>query len=288
MLCLLLLAPLQAAEILLTGQHDSAGIQAFTGELAQRRPHDNVRFVALQKLPGVDRIGADTRLILLDPASLDWRLQGKQGPPTLVLRISRIQAQQQLGSQHPARLSLLWSDPPLSRQLQLIRRVMPQAQQVGVLYDQHSAFLLDELRQAAGPMRLEIVAQAWPNTSDGRPLRTVLKQSDVLLGLDDPDLYNSKTVKNILLSAYARQIPLIGPNAAFVKAGSLLSSYSDQADWLAVLDELLDRPPASWPRAHYPDHFKVTSNRQVARSLGLEPIDDASLATDLAEGANTP
>ncbi len=43
----------------------------------------------------------------------------------------------------------------------------------------------------------------------------MLKNSDVLLGLDDPDLYNPKTAKNLLLSSYSRQIALVGPNAAF-------------------------------------------------------------------------
>ena len=83
----------------------------------------------------------------------------------------------------------------------------------------------------------------------------------LLLGLDDPDLYNPKTAKNLLLSSYSRQVALVGPNAAFVRAGSLASTYSDQPDWLAILDQLLDRrayvgavlgaqpvPPAWTPR----------------------------------------
>ncbi len=119
-------------------------------------------------------------------------------------------------------------------------------------------------------------------------MQSVLRNSEVLLGLDDPDLYNPKTVKNLLLSSYSRQVALIGPNVAFVRAGSLASTYSDQPDWLAILDGLLDRPPATWPRALYPDRFKVSSNAQVARSLGIEPIDEASVARQLAEGESHP
>ena len=116
----------------------------------------------------------------------------------------------------------------------------------------------------------------------------MLKNSDVLLGLDDPALYSPKTAKNLLLSSYGQQRALIGPNAGFVKAGSLASSYSDQSDWLAILDELLDRPPASWPRSLYPKRFKVATNPQVARSLGLEQIDPVALAIQLAEGDTWP
>ena len=277
-----------AEDILLTGADDSPGMQNFASALGELRPDDSVRFQPLASLPAPGKLPASTRLILLDLPSLDWRLQEAQGPATLVLRISRLQARQRLGATLPAHLSLLWSDPPPDRQLRLARLLLPQAKRVGVLYDNHSEFLLNELRQAAQPLGLEIVTERWDNTNDSRPLQTLLKNSDVLLGLDDPDLYNPKTAKNLLLSSYARQLALIGPNAAFVKAGSLASTYSDQHDWLAVLNELLDRPPSSWPRMLYPQHFKVLSNPQVARSLGIEPMNEASVATQLAEGESRP
>lgn len=277
-----------AAEILLAGADDSAGMQSFAQALSDLRPADNVRFQPLANLPTPDKLPDGTRLILLDLPSLDWRLQDTRGPATLVLRISRLQARQRLGANLPAHLSLLWSDPPLDRQLRLTRILLPEVKRVGVLYDSHSEFLLDELREIARPLGLEIVTERWDNTHDSRPLQALLKNSDVLLGLDDPDLYNPKTAKNLLLSSYTRQIALIGPNAGFVKAGSLASTYSDQSDWLAILDDLLDQPPATWPRTHYANRFKVLSNPQVARSLGIEQINEALVATQLAEGESRP
>ena len=286
--CLLLAAPAQSADILLTAAEDSAGVQAFTQALTQQRPDDHVTFTLLKDLPSPGQLPASTRLILLDLPGLDWRLQDNQGPPTLVLRISRLQAQQRLGStQHP-RISLLWSDPPLARQLHLIAEILPQARRIGVLYGTDSEFLLPELRQHATSLGLEIVPQRWDSINDSRALQTLFKSSDVLLGLDDPQLYNPKTAKNLLLSSYAQQLPLVGPNAGFVRAGSLASTYSDQADWLAVLDRLLDHPPANWPQSLYPDHFKVVGNPQVARSLGVEQVEEASVASRLAEGEKSP
>jgi hypothetical protein len=286
--CLLLSAPAWSADILLTAADDGAGVQAFADALAKERPEDRVTFTPLKQLPAPNRLPASTRLILLDLPGLDWRLQDAQGPPTLVLRISRLQARQRLGDQLPGKISLLWSDPPLARQLHLITRILPQARRIGVLYGADSEFLLQELSEHAAAMDLEVVPQRWDNINDSRPLQTLFKNSDVLLGLDDPQLYNPKTAKNLLLSSYARQLPLVGPNAGFVRAGSLASTYSDQTDWLAVLDRLLDQPPASWPRALYPDHFKVAGNPQVARSLGLEEVDEANVAARLAEGEKRP
>jgi hypothetical protein len=286
--CLIFSLPGQAADILLTGAEDNPGAQAFTQALSDLRPNDTVHFLPLASLPMPGKLPDQTRLILLDLPSLDWRMQDAQGPATLVLRISRLQARQRLNNHLPPRLSLLWSDPPADRQLRLARLLLPQARRVGVLYDGHSEFLLNELRQKASPLGLEVVPQRWDNIHDSLSLQKLLKNCDVLLGLDDPDLYNAQTAKNLLMSSYSQQLALIGPNTGFVKAGSLASTYSDQSDWLAILNELLDRPPATWPRAQYPHRFKVASNPQVARSLGIEQINDGAVATLLAEGERRP
>ncbi|MFI7835813.1 ABC transporter substrate-binding protein [Pseudomonas asiatica] len=288
LLCLWPMGPLFASEILLVGADDQPGIRSFVAALESRRPHDHVHFQTTDDLPRPGKLKADQRLILLDNAALEWRLGETAGPPALAMRVSRVQAEQRLGKSRPAFLTLLWSDPPLGRQLRLARYLLPQAQRIGVLYGEHSIFLLEELRHAARALDLEIIAQDWPDPRDSRPLQHLLANSDVLLGLDDADLYNSKTAKNLLLSSYGRQMALIGPNAGFVRAGALASTFSDQDDWLAVLDQLLDQPPARWPRSLYPVRFGVSGNQQVARALGLEPIDPNAAAKALAEGEPTP
>ncbi|MBV4490722.1 ABC transporter substrate-binding protein [Pseudomonas oryzicola] len=288
LLCLWPLGPLSASEIVLVGAEDQPGIRSFVAALESRRPHDHVHFQTTADLPRPGLLKSDLRLILLDNAALEWRLGENAGPPALAMRVSRVQAAQRLGKSLPAFLTLLWSDPPLGRQLRLARYLLPQAQRIGVLYGEHSGFLLEELRLAARPLGLEIIAQDWPDPRDSRPLQHLLANSDVLLGLDDPDLYNSKTAKNLLLSSYGRQMALIGPNAGFVRAGALASTFSDQDDWLAVLEQLLDQPPARWPRSLYPARYGVSGNQQVARALGLEPIDPNAAAQALAEGEPTP
>ena len=288
LLCLWPLGPLSASEILLVGAEDQPGIRSFVAALESRRPHDHVHFQTTADLPRPSKLKADQRLILLDSSALEWRLGETAGPPALAMRVSRVQAEQRLGKSRPAFLTLLWSDAPLGRQLRLTRYLLPQAQRIGVVYGEHSSFLLDELRHAARPLGLEIIAQDWSDPRDSRPLQHLLGSSDVLLGLDDPNLYNSKTAKNLLLSSYGRQMALIGPNAGFVRAGALASTYSDQDDWLAELDQLLDQPPARWPRSLYPTRYGVSGNQQVARALGLEPIDPNAAAKALAAGDPTP
>lgn len=277
-----------ASEILIAASHDSPALQRFVAALQQRRPDERVRLLPSHERTTPDALPADARLILLGADLLDWRLGHAAGPPTLILQISRLQAQQRLGEQRPPRLTLLWSDPPPARQLQLIRRLLPQARRVGVLYSAHSVVLADELRRMTAPPGLTLEFQYWPDTGDSQPLNRLLDSSDVLLGLDDPTLYNPSSIKGILLASYGRKQALIGPTAAFIRAGSLSSTYSDQQDWLASLDALLDRAPRHWPRAAYPAHFKVLSNPQVARSLGIELDDDARQAERLRQGEPQP
>lgn len=276
--------PAQAREILLVSTERSAALQDFAEALAQRRPNDQVRLESPENLPPAASLDGETRLLLLGSGALNWRLASHAAPPALTLLVSRVEARQVLGDREPPHLSLLWSDPPPVRQLQLALQLSPRPQRIGVLLSPSSEFLLAELDHAAQQLGVELVSELQTRSEDSRPLRELLGRSDLLLGLDDKQLYNAQTIKGILLSAYAENRALIGPTAAFVKAGSLASTYSDQSDWLETLDTLLDEPAEQWPRSLYPERFKVQSNRQVARSLGIDLQGDAELAQRLAEG----
>lgn len=279
-LAVLLLAgapAVQALEILVAAQESSPALQRFLVGLQASRPDDRVQFSRAEQLPAVADLPRDLRLILIGPELLNWRQRSVEGPPTLVMQVNRIEGRQILGRRQPLGITLLWGDPPLARQLNLIRLLLPQARHIGVLYSNDSAFLVQELRQVTPAGELEINAHFWPNTRDPRVLSRLLDQSDVLLGLDDPHLYNPHTIKTLLLSSYGRRQALIGPTAAFVHAGSLVSTYSDQQDWLDTLGTLLDRDPATWPHELYPAHFKVMGNTRVALSLGIPMTDPHQL-----------
>ncbi|UCJ15694.1 ABC transporter substrate-binding protein [Pseudomonas sp. MM211] len=283
LLCLLQ-SPLQAAELLLSTAGDTATLQGFSTALASSRPQDRVRIVALNDLPPLNELPADTYLILFGQPALAWRLSSHEGPPTLVLQVNKTQARATLGDRTPTKLSVLWSDPSPLRQLRLAKLLLPHIARVGVLHDEHSAFLLDEIRHAATGLDMQIVSEGWPSTRDNRTLLRVLRDSDVLLGVADDDLYNPQTAKNLLLTSYGQQRAVIGPSAGFVRAGSLASTYSDQNDWLDTLARLLDQPPHSWPSGTYSNTFKVLGNSQVARALAVELPSDEDLARHLSEG----
>lgn len=283
----LLTPQLQAAELLLSTAGDTTTLEHFGNALAAARPADRVRIVPLNEMPPLDQIPGETRLILFGQAALAWRLESSNGPPTLVLHVNKTRARETLGERLPANLSVLWQDPAPRRQLRLLKHLLPRATRVGVLHDPHSEFLVEELRQAASGLGLEIVAQGWPETRDNKAVIRLLGISDVLLAVADDDLYNPLTAKTLLLTSYGQQHALIGPSAGFVRAGSLASTYADQDDWLATLDQLLDQAPDKWPAGTYSKTFKVLGNPQVARALGITLPSDAELARHLSQG-DTP
>lgn len=275
--------PSLAAEIILSSQVDNPQIQAFLRSVKELRASDDVRFIALRDLPQASQLNKDVRLILLDHATLQWRLASDQGPPTLAMRISRAQARVLLGERRARGVTLLWSDPPFARQLRLLQKIIPYARHVGVAYDPQNEFRLQELQTVAEQLNLKLILTPWPDTRDRRPLADLLKQSDALFGMDSPRLYNPQNIKNLLLTSYEQNRGLLGPTVNFVRAGSIASTYSDQADWLKTLNSLLDKPAQQWPQEYFPQHFKVQTNRQVMRSLGLDAGTDELLAEQLRQ-----
>lgn len=268
-----------AAQIILSSEHDSSSVRNFTQALAQALPHLEIKYVPRTQLTTQAQFSDDTQLILLGPALLDWRLQlTESAPATLILQVSRVQAYQRLANQRPKQLTFLWSDPPFERQVALLKTMLPGLKNIGVLYGNHSSFLLPEIKQAIQSEGLTLHKYYWPDSYDARSLSLLLEETDVLLGIDDSTIYNPATIKSILLSSYARKQTLIGPTAAFIKAGSLASTYSDQDAWIKTLSHLLQTPAENWPSSQYPSTFKVLINQQVARSLGIQK-NRASLVT---------
>ena len=259
------------AKIIISAEHDSPAVRSFAHELIQALPKHVINYMPRAQLEAKQQFSADTQLILLGPALLKWRLQFTQSTPaTLIMQVSRVQAYQQLSNQRPQHLTFLWSDPPVERQLALLKAMQPDAKNIGVLYGNHSSFLTKEVEQAAQAENLTLHKYYWPDSHDARSLARLLNKTDALLGLDDLDIYNPTTIKSILLSSYARKQALIGPTAAFIKAGSLSSTYSDKEDWLHSLQALLKTPADTWPHSVYPTEYKVLINPQVARSLGIQ------------------
>jgi ABC-type uncharacterized transport system substrate-binding protein len=144
---------------------------------------------------------------------------------------------------------------------------------------QQQSLLLDALR-ARGMQ--EVSAKVEHGTELFAGLKIALDDVSVLIAIPDPQVFNSRSISNILLSTYRARTPLVGFSPAYTKAGSMVSLHSTpvqigrQAGGLAF--SLLRR--GSRVVSQYPVEFSVDVNQQVARSLGFV-IDANTLATQL-------
>jgi ABC-type uncharacterized transport system substrate-binding protein len=179
--------------------------------------------------------------------------------------------------------SAIYMDQPLQRQLALVASALPSTKSIGVLYSTPPAELgsLRKLTADKGyTLHLQTVDQAHPLAS---ALSDLLETSEVLFVLPDAAVYNSETIRNILLETYRKQVPMIGISPSYVRAGALCAVYSTPqqiAHQAAAVIELF-LASGKLPPAQYPGEFEVSVNTQVARSLGLSMKDAEQLRVEI-------
>jgi ABC-type uncharacterized transport system substrate-binding protein len=190
------------------------------------------------------------------------------------------------------RISALYLDQPISRQLDLMRLALPNATRVSALLGSSSRPLAGELRDAGRQRGLTVVTADIADSSGVYAgLREVLPNSDALLALPDPVVFNASTAYGLLLTTYRAQVPVVGFSEALVKAGALVGLYSSSKQVGAQGAEMASRalapdgalPPPQWPR-----QFTVRVNYSVARSLGIVLPDEAMLAAALVAAGKAP
>lgn len=179
--------------------------------------------------------------------------------------------------------SAIYLDQPMERQVALLQSALPGTRRVGVLYTSAPPELQNLRRLLAEKsmqLRERAIDQAHPLND---ALEEVLEESEVLFVVPDTDIYNAGTIRNILLTSYRKQIPLVGISQAYVKAGALCAVYSTPEQIAAQAFAMIERYLASGklPAAQYPTDFEVSVNIQVARSLDLRVRDAEKLRDEI-------
>jgi len=210
-------------------------------------------------------------------------------PPTLCLLIPRQSFERFVPTQAGARarrLSAVFIDQPLSRQLDLIRIALPDKSRVGVLLGPNSSEWQDELRDRARERSLTLAAAVVTEAAGVYgALQKVLPESDLLLALPDTVALNATTAYGVLLTSYRAKIPVVGFSEGLVKAGALLALYSSGRQQGKQGAEIANRILAGdggLPAPQYPTYFTVRVNSSVARSLGIQMEEEATMAAALA------
>ncbi|HQT26225.1 MAG TPA: ABC transporter substrate binding protein, partial [Burkholderiales bacterium] len=217
--------------------------------------------------------------------SLDPRI------PVLSIFVPRKIFQEIVSGKEKRQVTAIYIDQPFSRQMALARLAFPGRHRIGVMLGPDSRTDIQSLRQASTGRGLQIAVGVTASRSDlFSGLEALLRDSDVILAVPDPQVFNSGTISGILLTAYRYNVPLMGFSPSYVKAGALIALYStvEQVGWQVAEAVSAFSSSGILPQPAYPAYFTVGVNRYVARSMGIEIQDEATFEEKLSHMGGAP
>lgn len=176
---------------------------------------------------------------------------------------------------------------PSDRQLKIMRSFLPTLHRIGMLYDPEktSAKLKDaELKASAQDFQV----QGFPVTHEKdipQQLRVLLSESEALWLIPDPTVLTDESIRFILESAVAKQVPVIAFSTEFTRLGALLSLSVDYnevgRETGRLAKRILNGEPVPTLKPVTVQRIHITVNQKTARYLGITiPKEVESLIDD--------
>lgn len=171
-------------------------------------------------------------------------------------------------------------DHPLERYFYLIDALLGKHTNTGLILGELSETLQAEYQQAARNSGHSLQIENIQHTEQlAETIKNLSYRSDVLLMSADPGIYNSSTIRSILLSSYRHRLPVIGFSKNLTHAGAIAAIYSEpeqiSQQAVTIIRQIL-RGQAT-EKYYSPSDFSVSLNLQVARSLGYRFSDEDTI-----------
>ncbi len=164
---------------------------------------------------------------------------------------------------------------PLDRQLKVMRSFLPSFHRIGMLYDPDKTTSKLKEAEIRAPVQ-DFQVRGFPVTNEKdipQQLRALLSESDALWLVPDPTVLTDESIRFILESAVAKQVPVIAFSTEFTRLGALLSLSVDYGEVGRETGRLAKRvlngepmmtlKPVSVQRIH------ISVNQKTARYLGI-------------------
>lgn len=277
LLSLALLASAHAQEpntktVYVAGSGNSALDQHVVNLLTDRLP-ENISLMAVseEQIPLLE----NSPVLTIGPGAFSRVRQANRSVPILAMLVKRsfIDA---FVDREPGRISGILYDVPLLRQALTGKAILPHANTIAILATTASVELYEPLIDQLPDYGMRARVFVVDNDDDLIPsLVRALRYGDFLLAAPDDAIYNPRTIKHILLTAYRRNKIVIGPSQAYVKAGALASSYAPFTDMAAMGADYIEQffDTGQFPEPAYLSTYRVEINEQVARSMNI-PVPD--------------
>jgi putative tryptophan/tyrosine transport system substrate-binding protein len=121
---------------------------------------------------------------------------------------------------------------PLETELEWMRRILPQARRIGVLYStDENAKLVARAREMARGMGLDIIGRRVANPAEiPAALGALAGNADAIWGIPDDIVLTPETARAVLLASIRSQVPFVGLSAQWVRAGAVYALDRDYGD----------------------------------------------------------
>jgi putative ABC transport system substrate-binding protein len=166
-------------------------------------------------------------------------------------------------------------DVPLDVQFRWVRRLLPAARRVGVLYHPaETGSVVVAAHADAAKHGLTLVAKSLGDRDDPvSAMRTLMENVDVVWSVADGHVFTPQATPALILASLRRRIPLVGLSTAHVRAGAFAALYADYDDVgeqtaALALRVLQGDAPSSLP---------VVTPRRVGLALNLRTADHLKL-----------
>ena len=187
--------------------------------------------------------------------------------PALILR-------KDLGDCGPRRSGAVFADMNIVIVLERLHELFPQKLRVGLIHGASSPALdpaaLAHIQQMGYALR--VVPCAGPDRLLAA-FSSLKGNADFVLTEPDAELYNTATIKPLVLASIDQRLPIVGFSAGFVRAGALLGVYPDFRDLGfetgEVMQHLLSQRPAVECGVR---NVVVAFNPRIARLIGFDMV----------------
>jgi putative ABC transport system substrate-binding protein len=176
-------------------------------------------------------------------------------------------------------------DFPVTLQLEWLRRFLPTAKTIGVIYNpKENQQRIEAASRVAYELGLKLESQQVSDTRElPTALETLAKKIDVLWGVVDELVLTPQTAKHILLFSFQNRIPFVGLSTAWVKAGAVYALDWDYTDLGMQCGEMalkvLRGTPINALPPMVPRKVVYALNQKTARHMKVE------IAETLVHGA---
>lgn len=257
-------------------------------------PHSKLKIVHLiaEKVQGLaffDQYADSCLIVTIGSESLAAVLKTQTKKPILSV-LCRKNIFHSILKEHHRRLhdpkypiTSIYLDQPLKRQLNLLQCLLPkQDWHIGILLGPNSSEEQEVLQKLANERKLTLTSVYVNNTENPvAVLDALINDAKVVLALPDNKIYNPKTARGMLLTAFHKRIPIVGYSRTYVNNGALAAVYSTTkqlADQTAhQILHIIKNKDNALSAPMYPEEFAIAVNYQVARSLARAIESEASL-----------